>query len=636
MKAGAVEHAWRNGSYRMEVWMTGATAQSLLFLPDKDLLVTGEADGTVRVLYEKTRGPTTVEKAHKGAVSALASVSTASHTNLFVSAGVDRVVRLWTPDETKEGYFRVAHEVRVSPGDEQSEEIAGEGAGGLPLPAARRSGLAASSTAGDRLFSMSGGRRVVLWGPPEEGDAEDRVAVLDVVDVQHQKSPALMKLFDLRGHSGGVKFVEGGGDDEILTVDALDTTRVFSTRSRSVEATVKSESGAAPVSCIRIICEHAQRMTTPLLLLGGEDGSIDVRAWPSAGGGRIHLLRRHSGRVTHMLHIGELVISAGHDLELPSGGRECVRFCNVGSGKMLSSFTTAPVTCMCLRCDSDVATRPLNSSPYVLTGHIDGKAILWDVQAQRSLHILDGHHKAVRSIHANRLAAVSGGDDSTCRVWRFVDNYVLRQEAEETARATRQAQEKAESARKAYTRRNFEQAVALYTEAIALDSADLLHVTNRAAAHLEAGDLFACILDCNRALDSVTLKQQARATHLTDYKRKTSCLDAAFYYYCVVCCCVLLYSAVCYCILYCCCLFTDCSCSAVFNTLVLLRHSSAPLVQQRQQQAPRQRHASSPRYTKSTQLAEPGNRWRQMGLKRGVCRVNAKCWHVPMGARARH
>ena len=230
-----------------------------------------------------------------------------------------------------------------------------------------------------------------------------------------------------------------------------------------MEAKVKREIGAAPVTCIRVICEHSQRMTTPLLLLGGEDGSIDVRAWPTAGGGRIHMLRRHSGRVTHMLHIGELVISAGHDLEIPAGGRECVRFCNVGSGKLLSSFTTAPVTCMCLRCDSDVGMRPLQGSPYVLTGHIDGKAILWDVQAQRSLHILDGHHKAVRSIHANRLAAVSGGDDSTCRVWRFVDNYVLRQEELEIARASRQAQEKAECARKAYTRRNFKQAVALYT-----------------------------------------------------------------------------------------------------------------------------------------------------------------------------
>ena len=39
---GAVERAWSQGSYRMEVWMTGAAARSLLFLHDTDVLVSGE------------------------------------------------------------------------------------------------------------------------------------------------------------------------------------------------------------------------------------------------------------------------------------------------------------------------------------------------------------------------------------------------------------------------------------------------------------------------------------------------------------------------------------------------------------------------------------------------------------------
>jgi hypothetical protein len=140
----------------------------------------------------------------------------------------------------------------------------------------------------------------------------------------------------------------------VITLDALDTMRVFSTRSRAVEATVKAEKDAASVSCILCVREHTQRMTTPLLLLARHDGSIDVRAWPTAGGACIHLLKRHSGRVTHMQHVGDIVISAGLDLELAAGGRECVRFSNIGSGKLLGSFTTAPVTCLCLRGDSSV------------------------------------------------------------------------------------------------------------------------------------------------------------------------------------------------------------------------------------------------------------------------------------------
>ena len=56
---GPVEESWKS-SYRMEIWMTGSTAHSLLFLPDHDLLVVGESDGTVRVLDEQSLGPTRV------------------------------------------------------------------------------------------------------------------------------------------------------------------------------------------------------------------------------------------------------------------------------------------------------------------------------------------------------------------------------------------------------------------------------------------------------------------------------------------------------------------------------------------------------------------------------------------------
>ena len=146
--------------------MTGATAQSLLFLHDKDLLVLGEGDGTVRVLYEKTRGPTTVEKAHAGAVTALVSVGV-GQGNLFVSAGVDRVIRLWGPEGKSDGHFRLVHELRVSPGDEHQDN--NEVTGSLhPLPKPRRSRLPPDvATTGDALFFLGGGLRLVMWAPPE-------------------------------------------------------------------------------------------------------------------------------------------------------------------------------------------------------------------------------------------------------------------------------------------------------------------------------------------------------------------------------------------------------------------------------------------------------------------------------------
>ena len=454
---------------------------------------TGEADGTVRVLFEKTRGPTTVLKAHSGAVTSLVSLITSWQDSLFVSAGLDRIVRLWGPDGDRTGHFRVLQELRVAPGDEQQDPTAGPGQG-LQLPAARRSALApAAAKTGDALFVISGGRRVVVWGPAEEGDAEDRVAVLDVV--ARKQGPALIKLFDCRGHSGGVKSVTSGGEDEIVTLDVLDTVRVFSTRTRAKEASLRAGSPAAAVTSVLCVpagggrtgLGHSMRMATPVLLLGREDGSIDVHAWPTAGGARLHAVKRHSGRVTHLFAVGDSLLSAGLDHELPCGGRECVRFSNLASGHTKGSFTTAPVTCVCSRTQSSRrrGMHALAGSALALTGHVDGKAILWDVARQCSLHILDGHHKAVTAIFANALCAVSGGEDSTCRVWRFADSAVLQKEAEEVARGTRQAQAKAEDAKNKYRKRQWEAAAALYSEAIALDPNDLLHLTNRAAVHFE-------------------------------------------------------------------------------------------------------------------------------------------------------
>lgn len=41
----------------MEVWLVGACSTRLLLLPDLDLLVSGEQDGTLRVLDEQKRKP---------------------------------------------------------------------------------------------------------------------------------------------------------------------------------------------------------------------------------------------------------------------------------------------------------------------------------------------------------------------------------------------------------------------------------------------------------------------------------------------------------------------------------------------------------------------------------------------------
>ena len=95
MPPSAVEAAWK-GSYRMEVWMTGNTASSLLFLPDPDFLVVGERNGTVRVLDEQTRGPTSVVNAHGGSsVVGLVAMRSDHDDIIFASMAADGAINLW-------------------------------------------------------------------------------------------------------------------------------------------------------------------------------------------------------------------------------------------------------------------------------------------------------------------------------------------------------------------------------------------------------------------------------------------------------------------------------------------------------------------------------------------------------------
>ena len=87
-----------------------------------------------------------------------------------------------------------------------------------------------------------------------------------------------------------------------------------------------------------------------------------------------------------------IAITGGDDVENSSGQKECVRFTDLSSGRALSSFTTAAVTCLAVR----------RGDAYAVSGHKDGKAYLWDVDSQSAAHVLDGHHSAVRSISIDR------------------------------------------------------------------------------------------------------------------------------------------------------------------------------------------------------------------------------------------
>lgn len=71
----------------------------------------------------------------------------------------------------------------------------------------------------------------------------------------------------------------------------------------------------------------------------------------------------------------------------------------------------------------------------------------------------------------------------------------------EGERKTKMALRAKEKGNVQYKKRKFDEAIALYTEAVDLDEKNVALLTNRAAAKFEAGDFEGCVADCKLAID---------------------------------------------------------------------------------------------------------------------------------------
>ena len=72
---------------------------------------------------------------------------------------------------------------------------------------------------------------------------------------------------------------------------------------------------------------------------------------------------------------------------------------------------------------------------------------------------------------------------------------------EEIPEERKQALELKEQGNGLYRKKQFEEAIECYNKAIELDPTDMSFLTNRAAAHFEAGDYDECIASCQSAID---------------------------------------------------------------------------------------------------------------------------------------
>jgi hypothetical protein len=271
---GAVEESWK-GSYRMEIWMIGSTAHSLLFLPDHDLLVVGESDGNVRVLDETTRGPTSVICAHEGqSVIGLVALKASSKINVFASLGADGEVKIWIPNSSKPRHFE--------PLDTSATQAAAKSS-------CESKGLNQQQHVRPRIFSVCGGEKLLY--------SNGQVIIVFEINECDDKPLVLECAREIEPLPGGCELVETDGDT-VFAIDGGDgALSAWSILGGGPARFTAARPDASPRGAARATCLRARAGT---LAIGRADGGVEIRA--AADGAAMAVIpRRHLGEVTHLV-----------------------------------------------------------------------------------------------------------------------------------------------------------------------------------------------------------------------------------------------------------------------------------------------------------------------------------------------
>jgi WD40 repeat protein/MinD-like ATPase involved in chromosome partitioning or flagellar assembly len=326
---------------------------SVAFAPDGRRLLSGNAGGTLR-LWDAESGQEI--RAFAGHRRWVMSVAFAPDGRRLLSGGDDATLRLW---DAKSG-----QEIRAFAGHQDSVISV------------------AFAPDGRRLLSGGNDATLRLW------DAESGQEIRAFAG--HQRS-----VFSVAFSPDGRRLLSGGDDRTLCLWDAESgqEIRAFAGHQDSVMSVAFAPDG------------HR-------LLSGSDDGTL--RLWDAESGQEIRAFAGHQGSVSSIAFApdGRRLLSGGNDAAL--------RLWDAESGQEVRAFTGHQGSVR------SVAFAP--DGRRLLSGNAGGTLRLWDAKSGQELRAFTGHQGSVRSVafapDGRRL--LSGGADATLRLWDAESGQELR------------------------------------------------------------------------------------------------------------------------------------------------------------------------------------------------------------------